>query len=428
MSVKEGLKRIPGLRSAVRFARERIIDVKAMNCFLSERRYKREDGPVKVGFFCQYIPAWMKMEDLYNMMRQDTRFEPYLLCVPYGIKANELINPNRTENDAYDYCKSHGYKEAINTLIRKNTWLDLKELKLDYVIYSRPYNSFMPRCYTTHEISKFSKVCLIMYGMELSEETAKIALNRDFMAFVYCFFADSNRIMMRNIKNNKMLHMLGLQKTICTGNPIIEKMYNSANAIGTSWDFSRNTFRVIWTPRWTTDPSVGGTNFFKYRNTFFALAGKYPEIDFLFRPHPLALPNFVEKGEMTDEEVTLFQNRCDSTPNISLDYEKVYAATFWQSSVLVSDISSIIPEYFITGKPIIFCDTNMELQLASYIKRILEGCYIVKNESELEQCLLMLKLGEDPLKEKRQIILEEVLPDRSSSICDKIMEAMQEKS
>ena len=49
-----------------------------------------------------------------------------------------LKDPESLENDAYDYCMTHGFPEAINTLVDKDTWLDLKEMNLEYIFYSRP--------------------------------------------------------------------------------------------------------------------------------------------------------------------------------------------------------------------------------------------------------------------------------------------------
>ena len=35
---------------------------------------------------------------------------------------------------------------------------------------------------------------------------------------------------------------------------------------------------VLWTPRWSTDPCVGGSNFFKYKETIWRLAENNQDI------------------------------------------------------------------------------------------------------------------------------------------------------
>ncbi len=418
---KELLKKVPGLRASVRFVKERVVDAKAISRFLAERKIKHTDDPIKVGFFCQYIPAWTKVEDLYRAMKDDPRFEPYLLCVPLGIKDNKLIDSVGTENDSYNYCLQKGYSEAVNTLIAPNTWMDLEELGLSYIFYPRPYNFHMPYAYTSKCVSKYCKICMIMYGIELSKETTDVALNRDFMSNVYFYFADFPSMEKANVKKNHIAHLLGLQKTLCTGYPMIEHLYRYEFLKSKSWEFSRNDFRVIWTPRWTTDPALGGTNFLKYYNEFLSFAQKHSSIDFLFRPHPLAFSHFLESGSMTEQELDGFIGQCRMLPNVNLDAEETYEATLWNSSVMVSDISSIMPEYFATAKPLIFCASNMGLDLAPHIRYMLEGCYIVNNADELFECILMLQSGEDHLLERRREISKELFGPCKNGVCAAIL-------
>ena len=114
--------------------------------------------------------------------------------------------------------------------------------------------------------------------------------------------------------------------------------------------------------------------------------------------------NFISTGEMTELEVDEYKRTISETKNIAFDTEKEYASSFWQSDVLIADYSSIIPEYFLTEKPLIFCITNMELTLLDNMKEILEGCYVVDSKEELKDCLEMLRQGNDPKKEIRQKI------------------------
>ncbi len=399
-------------------------DLRIIPAFLQERRIKRQGPPIKVGFLCQYIPAWTKTEDLYCRMKKDDRFEPYLICVPDRITNNQLDSSECMKNDTYDYCITHGYPEAINALIGKDTWLDLKTMDLAYIFHARPYNHLLPASYTTRHVSRYSRVCLIMYGIGFSSDLARVSLNRNFMAYTYYYFAGLPFMRTLNMKNNRRLHRLNLQKTECYGYPMLEHLKSFKNAASPSWEFSESDFRVLWTPRWTTDKALGGSNFFTYHEELLTYAAAHPEVDFLFRPHPLMFSHFIETGELTEEEAADYISRCDALPNVSLDKELGYEATFWNASVLVSDISSIMVEFFITGKPIIFCASNMALDLSEGMKRMLEGCYIAHNKQELFAHLQALKDGQDPLKELREKIMQEQFVEDGSSPCANIMDAL----
>ena len=405
----------------VQFISDRALDAKAIQCFLAEQKIKRGSGPIRVGFLCQYLPAWTKVKELYQILQEDSRFEVFLICVPLGIHNHSLDNPESLENEAYEYCLAHGYSEAINALIGKGKWFDLKSLNLEYLFYPRPYNSFMPYEYTTRQVSRYCKICLVMYGIEKSETTDKIQLNRDFMSNVYFYFADFLTTKNFNVKRNRFLHLLGLQKTEHTGYPMIEHLHHYQHSESKSWAFSENSFRVMWTPRWASDPALGGSNFLKYYNAFLRFAETHHDIDFLFRPHPLTFSHLLAAGQLTERDLNDFIRRCDELPNVALDKEAGYEATFWNSSVLVSDISSIIPEYLSLEKPVVLCVSNMGMNLAPHFVKMLEGCYIVNDEEEMFRCIRMLQAGEDPLADRRREISNELFGSCKNGVYEAIM-------
>lgn len=421
--VKELLKSIPCIHALGIGVKNRLRDAQAIPAFLAERRIRRE-GPIRVGFLCQFIPAWTKVASIYERMRQDQRFQPYLICVPSGIQNGRLVNPDSPENDTYDYFVQHGYSEAINALVGREQWLDLGELKLSYLFYPRPYTPLLPDCYNPRRVSHYTRVCILMYGYTNTQEVTRTTLNRDFMGSVYCYFAETPFAQRINIRNNWLPHKLKLQKTVFLGVPVLEQLSRCRNEVSPSWDFSKNDFRVLWTPRWTTDKAEGGSNFFTYYLRLLDYARHHPDVDLLFRPHPLAFSNFIKTGEMTREQVAEYQKCCWQLPNVSLDRQSQYEATLWGSSVLVSDISSMMPEYFTTGKPLIYCASNMELELADFARRMIEGCYVVYNERELFACLEKLKSGDDPLREKRKALINELFGSAIEGATDRILEEL----
>lgn len=423
-SLKTTLKKLPWLYKPLQWTVRRFKDLPAIAVYLAERRVHPSGKPIKVGFLCQYIPGWTKVEPVYRLMKEDPRFEPYILCVPSGIKNCRLIQPDSLDNDTYDYFLSHGYPEAINALVGKEQWLDLQAMELSYVFYPRPYNALMPAPYSDRVVSKYSRVCIVMYGMAMDHNISTITMNRDFMSRAYFYFAESNFAVDTNTENHPLPHRFGLRKTLYLGLPVVEMLHKKKEQTSPSWAFSKNSFRVIWTPRWTTALEEGGSNFFTYYQALLDFAESHPDIDFLHRPHPLALSHFLETGEITQQEVDAYQARCEALHNVSLDRQPQYEATFWGSDVLISDISGILPEYLSTGKPLIFCATNMHLDLVPFARRMLEGCYIVNSQEELFHRLLALKNGEDPLLQTRQAVIRELFGDLSDSPSARILEAI----
>ena len=422
MSLKEHLKKIPFLRKSVVLVKEGFRDLLAVPSFCQERKIPREDAPIRVGFLCQYIPVWHKLKPIYEQMLADPRFQPVLICVPSNILDGRLTGNDQEANDTLAYFQAQGYHEAKNALCPDGSWLPLRDLGLQYIFYPRPYDTYMPTPYQSRYVSRYCKICMVLYGMNTTKEVTVTTLNRDFFRHVYCYFAELPFSMKKNRQKGILLHSLKLQESVYYGMPGIEAIREAENAPAPAWDFSKNDFRVLWCPRWTTDPAMGGTNFFTYYQFLPEYAKTHPDADFLFRPHPLALEHFQQTGELTAQQAQDFRDICQALPNVSLDREKEYAATFWQTDVMISDISGMIPEYFVTGKPLIYCASNMLLTPETTTARILEGSYVVNDQQELADCLEKLQKGIDPLKEKRQQIVAELYSEALSHPASRIVE------
>lgn len=415
MLIKEKLKK------PLRKIKNDLLNLQAMYFFYSEKKTIKRNEKIKVGFICQYIPGWNKLSPIYKKMKENPKFEVVLVCVPNCIENGEIKMSENYYNDTYEYYISRGY-EAIDAYdIKKKQWLDLKTFKFDYVFFSRPYNAYMPKEYSSKNVCRYTKICSVLYAINMTEETRDVVLNKDFYRNVYCYFAETMSAKNHNYKNFKLAHKLGLQKTCFYGMPALEQIVNSIKENSLSWKFSNNKFRVMWTPRWTTELHLGGSNFFTYYKWLITYAKERNDIDFLIRPHPLMFDNFVNKGLMSAEEVENYKHQVSELNNIEFDKEKEYINTFWESDVLVSDTSSMVAEYFVTGKPLVFCMSNMILEPEEHTKKILEGCYVVNNSTELKECLERLSRGEDILKGKRREIIQEVFGDTLYTATDRIV-------
>ena len=388
----------PFLTRIFLWSKRRKNELSAIRRHLSRRRLQRRrgvPGRIKVVFICQYIPAWSKNKQLYNALRMDERFETILLCIPDRVSANHLRDSEDLSNEVYDYFAGRGYSDAVNALIGKDEWFDLRAAQVDYVFYNR-YDRSMPIPYTSAQVSAYAKVCLIEYATALLRVEEKM-LDKKFIANAFCFFAESDSIRKDFVSWNTILCKLGLSRAVCCGIPAVENAYLAKEDDAPAWRFSKNGFRAIYAPRWTTDPVWGGSTFLRYREFFLKLADERPEMDFLVRPHPLMFQNYIDTGLMTAEEAAAYENACSARPNIRLDKEKEYLATFWKSSVLICDFSSMIIEYYITGKPIVYLTYDENIEYTDQMSAMLRGCYIVNDEDELRRTIEMLQAGDDPL-------------------------------
>lgn len=423
---RESIKKsLPFVTSFIRWIKRRRTELSALPRHIRRKTSQKKSrklnyGIIKVVFLCQYIPAWSKNKQLYEALKRDDRFETMLLCVPSGISANQLLDQEDLSNDTYDYFSAHGYKDAVNALVGKNKWLDLKAWRPDYVICNR-YDRPMPIPYTSAELAKYAKVCLILYSGIALLPIDETLFDKGFVANTFCFFAESEGKKKEVLRCNSILSKLRLSNAVCCGIPAVENACTAEHDPCETWDFSNNSFRAIYAPRWTTDPTWGGSSFLKYRDSFFKLADKHPEIAFLVRPHPLMFDNFVNNKLMTAEEVFVYRDACAARPNFRVDETKEYHATFWQSSVLICDFSSIIVEYYVTKKPIVYLTYDEKIEFTEMMRAMLSGCYLVHNEEELASTLEDLAAGNDPLEERRAEVCRQYLLEEDNGMASENM-------
>ena len=51
-----------------RWIKDKLSDVKAVVKFIRQQKNYKVGEKIKVGFICQYIPAWNKLEPVYRIM------------------------------------------------------------------------------------------------------------------------------------------------------------------------------------------------------------------------------------------------------------------------------------------------------------------------------------------------------------------------
>lgn len=377
------------------------------NTFKKKRRIKKQK--LTVVFIAQYIPAWNKFEPIFAAMETDSRFNPLLLCVPMDLSDQEKKKPGIKENKVYNFFIGQGY-EAINAISVDGRWRSLKDLNPDYIFQTRPYDYLLPEPYKAKCSKYYALNCNVMYGPNLARGFYDTVWNDSYFRNVFCYFSlDKDEMKEFNSFFSKEN---GRSEHWCfpfggTGLADILSYKPMKKELG---KFSK---RVLWTPRWSTDSMIGGSNFFRYKSWFFEMAQAFPEVEFVVRPHPLMFDNFIHTGEMTESEVENFKSACMSAPNIRLDQSAEYAEMLWSTDIMVSDISGIMIEYAITKQPLVYCKSDIEWDIVPSAQRLLNANYIANCKEELFEVTKQLLEGMDEKKHLRNEVVDDLYGDIS---------------
>lgn len=367
-------------------------------------------GPVRVVFLCQYPQAWNKMKSIFEMMLEDDRFSVKILAVPDNI--------NKPDDKIYLFFSNmYGKSHVINSY-ENGTWYDMKEIMPDYVFYQRPYDQYLPKPYRSGNVSKYSKICHLVYGYLLTETTKDICTCKIFFRNVYMYFAENSICQEFNIKRFKLSHNKGYRKTLNIGYPVLEYFMENKPCVKPD----NNDFKVLWTPRWSEDKETGGSNFINYKDEIIRLVDDNSNISVVFRPHPMTFGHFISTGKITQAEIDKYLECYRNNDRLEYNNTAEYVDVFWNTDVLLTDVSSIIVEYFITGKPIVYCDTGAVPD--RFFGEMLKVMYVTKTWEQAKEKLIELSNGIDPLKKERENKIRQLMGEDFEHISERFLEAV----
>jgi len=364
---------------------------------------------VRIGFILQVPNNWAVLQSVYDAAKADPQVEPVVLLMPdlhfaFYIHLKEIL---------WEKVYAFGEKQFSDgdTVIQTwnpttKTWVDPDTLHLDYVFIPRPYDTYLPKDYRASALRRITRTCYVPYSSPLLGDFPQM-YNIHFIRNLYHVFCEKQHSYDYVSNRLRITMRSGDQKVYNAGFPKFDLNWNMEGAESSVWPRPRDAarLRVLWTPRWTTDNRLCGSNFMNYREEMISWAEQTPDMDLVFRPHPLALENYVHAGLLTQEELDMYLRRYEECENATVDRNPGYYDTFWSSDLMITDMSSVLMDYMLTGRPIIFCPTikgKTSSDDRQYdVKNLIDGMYVARSFDEIQAFVRQLAGGEDPKKELR---------------------------
>lgn len=354
-------------------------------------KQKKGKERIRVLFYISLGSLWNTYEEIYKAMQKDPRFEPIILAVPQFIR-NEMTDYNIL---AFLQEKDLKYIKAYNE--ETGRLLDLRELKPDYIMTNRCYMTVRPPQYCNEEISKFAKVVYIPY-------TTCMASGHTMD--VVCRFQENKYADFVFVANEWMQHMYeGQQKKepgsdvriIASGSPKFDAVYLRSKTQNTS---DRKYDQIIlYTPRWS-DFIDKTCSFYILKDYFIDLAKSHPNIKFIFRPHPMMYA-YMEDKTIWDSYLA----ELDSYENTEIDLSGDYRVSYDRATVLVSDLSSMLLEFTVTQKPILYYHKRDVFN--AFGNSVARSFYFCDSVEDVDFYLRELREKRDSKAQIRQTVLEE---------------------
>lgn len=357
--------------------------------------------PIHVVFVCHRPAVWESLHSIYDYMKLDPAFRVTIVAIPNKKQLPKLgLHHEYYESEgAEEFWKDEGCINGYN--YETGTWLDLKSLEPDYVFFQQPYNISKPAQYHSRNVSKYARLAYVTYyAVPSTDDIYDECTPPNFMRDLTFFFTQ-NPMDDTYVRNRLQKINATDCQVVKTGFPRYDRIDSYKSQPCDLWN-NPDSFKIVWTPRWTTNE--GNCHFFDFKDIFVDFCKENPDVELAFRPHPQAFLEWNATGELSEAEANIYkQNFVDS--NMHLDESGNYFPMLYTSDCLITDRSTIFLDYYCSGKPIIYCTSQN--QHDTIFPQYLDGMYCVTNWQELVTVLNDLRNGIDPLKSTRKRIIQE---------------------
>ena len=359
--------------------------------FKNIKKNIKKNKKIRVCFFVLFdstFPAKL----VYEKMLLNDKFLPFVVVIP-KIKLDNLLNKsyNTLADELPNVYSSYD--------VQRNVFIDFSD-KYDLVCSANLYDHYTLEQYKIRNITKHSLCFNIPYAYFVTSylfDFVKIDVQKMFW-----------RIFVEN-KYNKSVYIssrIPAEKVVVSGYPRLDELAEVQK--------ERNRIRkkIIIAPHSVSLKYPKGVEFAEWLNFgdfLLTLPKKYPNIDFVFRPHPFLFAKLLEEDIWPKEKIDNYIVTMKGYPNVIYQEGGDFSFDFVNSDGIIHDCGSFLVEYLLTEHPACYMQTKKE-NCRFYTKlgqKCLEHCYIADTESAILKFIDEIILKEnDFMQEKRVKFVE----------------------
>ncbi len=356
--------------------------------FLIQEKYKKIEKKLKrkcssgyklkIGFYVIYDSSW-GARPLFEYLLNNNFFDVKLVLCPDTSRGNE--NQNKLLNDSYIRLKAlYGENNVINSYDNKCRKFKDYIKQFDIISFENPYDSMTFKYYKINYAIKHNKLTFFnsyAYQGKLKYDI-EVLIKSDEYSLFWKLFVD-NPV---TVEQSKEFQKIKGANVVLSGYCKMDKfIINNEN------HNKRKTIMIA--PHHTVQTNIGNlhiSNFLSYSDFFLELPALYPNIDFIFRPHPLLYYTLCKKEVWGPEKTNLYFDRISSFKNVTYSYDGEYFSDFNKSDALIDDCGSFLAEYFYTNKPQCYLlkeDLSNNQEFSDFGKELFNYIYTAYNQKDI---------------------------------------------
>jgi hypothetical protein len=405
------------------------IEIIKINCEKQKKHYDlvcknlankvRDKQKIRVAFLVAYDSIF-NAKFIFEKMLNDNIFDPFIIITADVSRGDE--NMLYQLNKSYKtYTNIYGSKKVILGYVKETQdFIDYSD-QFDIFCFSQPYE-VQAHIYFTLEYLKKKDVLIFHaeYGHKGIVHHSSRVMRMPVMSLFWKVFTESKYSFNEYRKNQ-----------IIKGGNVIVCGFHSFHLYK---DRKRNFHQrkcVIIAPHHSCTEKYNKilrlSNFLVYADFFLELPRLYPDIDFVFRPHPLLVYRLEEELWGKKKTDAWFKNLL-MNENVTYSEGGDFYELFINSDAIIHDCGAFTLEYLFTGCPCCYMlrqDTSKENEFTKFGIKLLKQYYWANEKNDIIHFIdnVVIK-GIDPLKNKRKKFSKKYLY-QDYNTADKIIEEMK---
>lgn len=360
---------------------------------LQKLKLKSKNGEkIKIVFYVYDETKW-KCQSIYDLLKKEPNFEVKILVTKNA--AQNIDNPSyQTDEEiikTYDFFKKHNMNVEYAYDFKTHKHIPLKKFKPDIIIYQHPW--YVETSQGPVICSKFALTYYIPYN--IANVATYIEYGLRFHQYIEKYY-----VLNDYVKN--FYHEKQIQKTnnmLAVGHPQLD-YYLNCNIKPRKY--------VIYSPHWTIKgEGIGYSTFLENGELILEFAQKHPELNWVFKPHPLLFNRLCEFENWGKEKT---QKYYDDWKKLGIYCDNCdYMDLFNESVALITDCGSFLTEYLLTEQPVIHLVSANAAEYNDNVKKIVKTYYQSHNNEELKKFLDKILIQKEDCKKINRInILKEL--------------------
>lgn len=375
---------------------------------------------VRAVFFAELGEKWDAMQSVYETMRADPRFDPVVVRTPVF----------RVVQEAGEQKQEIIYKDFLTPMGIPALGYDEYDIAADcpeLAFSSQPYESCTLPQFWPESIAKHTRLVYLSYflpdilGEHHTNTLAQMPVYRHAWK-VICSGKKHHAFYCRHAENGGVNALVtGLPKT----DPLVA-LRETSLPLPAGWEKLRGKTVFLWNSWY--DMGVSSLRYFEALMDWF---GTHKDCALIWRPHPLS---DIVARLYYPAQYPVFQRMlqwAEQAENVLLDKEVSCFAAFSVSRAMLSDQSSLLPQYLLLDKPALWI-RNDALRFTG--EEFIDSRWMEQTTGPdgIRAFLERIRNGEDRGAELRRAILRRDLPladgHCGERVCEAVWDALHKES